>query len=789
MNLTALVAVVSLLNAFVLATASITYSTTENHADNSDGGGNINDEQRPNNRHLLESNSECVLYLKNVQYEDGHGEDSWSCEFPPEISNQFGGISMMDIKGVSKEELDSRGAVSGESIIRVDSSAYIETTSPRSYNENIVFRIPKNSGYEIKMLDWKIDIRHARNRRDRLQRQRRLDPNTNLLGSLGTLKVLVVRVIDGVGRGPDANAEELQKNIFTGDISLKSQFAACSHDQVIITQTTEVSTILDNNETVPGIVDVHVNTLAKEGNQKMIEYAAVAAANNTCGGKSSLAELFDLVMFCQPPGTGDWLAYAYVNDWRSFYNNEWCQRVSAQMHEVGHNLNLAHSGLPNDSVYADKSGMMGFSYSDQNGPIQCFNAAKSYQLGWYSAQTSSINPLDFIGNSQTFILNGISNYRKDGQNGDALVSLRLEHEGSDGGVDYYIGYNRKNGCNSGTTQAPNRVTLLEKDNPYATSDGPDGYGLSRRIAALKAGKSTTIKNYAGSTSDVTLKVNYIKGKKASITISTSPPEPSQAPTICGGNSLKIEVGTDSFGSETRWYIKDKDTNRIVIQSTEGYFSNTVYELPSPTSSYCVTPGKCYIFTITDKAGDGMCCDYGLGFFRGFLEGIKIFEGGTFRAKDSIEFCVPSGDDDEFLVRTNRPSMLSTRPPIATSRPTINPDEYPSTSPSMVPTKEPIAEPSNLPSVSPSVSPSQVPTNKKPCTDDPTFRYKKHSNRDCKWVNKGRRARTKRICKKKVIRGGNIFHQCEETCGRAGIGPCKKQFSTTKQLRRTNIFDA
>ena len=45
-----------------------------------------------------------------------------------------------------------------------------------------------------------------------------------------------------------------------------------------------------------------------------------------------------------------------------------------------HNLGLAHSNEGNE--YQDRSGMMGISYGQDNGPLMCFNAAKSWQLGW-----------------------------------------------------------------------------------------------------------------------------------------------------------------------------------------------------------------------------------------------------------------------------------------------------------------------------------------------------------------------------------------------------------------------
>ena len=51
----------------------------------------------------------------------------------------------------------------------------------------------------------------------------------------------MIGVIDGVGRGLDDDAEELQYDIFNGNACLKSQYEACSHDQVLITQASEFS--------------------------------------------------------------------------------------------------------------------------------------------------------------------------------------------------------------------------------------------------------------------------------------------------------------------------------------------------------------------------------------------------------------------------------------------------------------------------------------------------------------------------------------------------------------------
>ena len=699
-------------------------------------------------RHLLESNTECVLYLKGVQYEDGRQEDSWSCEFSPNLARQFGGVGIMDIEGLSKEELDSRGAISGEAVLRVGTSAFVE--QPRQgYDGKFVLHVPQASNYAVHYMESNIFIRHPRNQRGLLRHWRKLE--SSLDEPLDTLKVLVVRVIDSVGTGPDPDAAQLEEDIFDGNVCLKSQFEACNHNQVLIEQATEFSTILNNNVTVNGIVNVEVDVLAEEGNVNVLEHRAIEVAENTYG---PLAETYDLVMFCLPPGTGDWLAYAYINDWRSFYNNKWCQRVSAQMHEIGHNLNLGHSGLPNDSEYADKSGMMGFSYNVDNGPIQCFNPAKSFQLGWYTKQILSINPLDYIGEPQTFILNGVADYQKDGSNGDALVSLRLELEGLEGGVDYYVGYNRQVGCNIGTEQVPNLVTITEKENKITNFDnrlfeGRNGYGLTRRISALGEGQSLTLADYSGTTSDVTLTVNYIRGMNASITVVTSEPEPTQAPTICESGKLQIELFTDSFGRDTRWSIQDSETMAIIAQSSGEYRQNTAYVLPSPTSSYCLTPGECYIFTITDRQGDGMCCDFGMGYFRINLDGTLIYEGGDFQDKDVVEFCVPYESHD-----------------------TLHPSVSPTDPPTRVPTIESTAAPTA------SISPTEE------CVDDPDFRFKNSDKKDCDWVKDKRKNKRKRTCKKDNDDGVRVADSCRKTCGKIGVGPCKKLEKKNKNKRKT-----
>ena len=75
---------------------------------------------------------------------------------------------------------------------------------------------------------------------------------------------------------------------------------------------------------------------------------------------------------------------AFLDSWDSIYNDVSCRSASTQVHEIGHNLNLDHSGDGNDE-YEDETGLMGYSISsnsagdsgdDGEENSRCFNAVK-----------------------------------------------------------------------------------------------------------------------------------------------------------------------------------------------------------------------------------------------------------------------------------------------------------------------------------------------------------------------------------------------------------------------------
>ena len=155
-----------------------------------------------------------------------------------------------------------------------------------------------------------------------------------------------------------------------------------------------------------------------------------------------------------------------------------------------------------------KSGMMGYSYSQFDGPKMCFNAAKSWQTGWFVDKSISIDPNSDAGSCFNGDLYALASYTS--SPADATTLIQLE---STSGSNYHIGFNGAHGSNSGTNEHANRVLI--------TTQGTTGPSL--KIANLGASQSYTIANYDGSGRDVTISVVTISGSdKAAVTVSCGP---------------------------------------------------------------------------------------------------------------------------------------------------------------------------------------------------------------------------------------------------------------------------
>lgn len=112
------------------------------------------------------------------------------------------------------------------------------------------------------------------------------------------------------------------------------------------------------------------------------------------------------------------------------------------------------------------------------------------------------------------------------------------------------------------------------------------------------------------------------------------------------NFLTLEIFTDEYPLETYWEILDENGQVWHSGGNPGVFDNEVlpgayaqaltgyeHDVPIPLDG-------CFEFVIYDAFGDGICCDYGLGYYRLKDENNAIMlQGGLFSAEERRPFSV------------------------------------------------------------------------------------------------------------------------------------------------------
>jgi len=204
--------------------------------------------------------------------------------------------------------------------------------------------------------------------------------------SVGTRTVLAVRVLmTDIGYNA-ADQTGLSNDVFGNGVdvyNLKTQMAACSNNQLIINKAPNRAMKVNRNDGTTaisnGVVDIKL-PLTKSQLGTNNAFNLVVQKLNSAFGVTDPSLLADHVMYCMPAEISPFIAWAWLYDGTTVYNNEWCNFLSTQMHEIGHNLGYGHS-RDNGAAYDDQTGMMGYSYGVDEGPVMCFNSVKSWQTG------------------------------------------------------------------------------------------------------------------------------------------------------------------------------------------------------------------------------------------------------------------------------------------------------------------------------------------------------------------------------------------------------------------------
>jgi hypothetical protein len=192
--------------------------------------------------------------------------------------------------------------------------------------------------------------------------------------------------------------------------------------------------------------------------------------------------------------------------------------------------------------------------------------------------------------------------------------------------------------------------------------------------------------------------------------------PTAAPTEfkCpnGQSKLSLELQADRYYTETSFSLKNACTGSTILSKkpfTEIFESVTLLE--------CIDSSLYYNFTIYDQYGDGMCCTYGNGGYKLYIDDVLQVEGGKFAKEESFVF----GNEAQCLVT-----------------------ESPTSSPSHSPSKFLSNHPSSSPSMQSSYKPSPTPNT---CVDSSiTFITATATQLSCQWASE----KPSKRCKRKAI---------------------------------------
>ena len=165
----------------------------------------------------------------------------------------------------------------------------------------------------------------------------------------GTRRVLAIRVIDADGVSTTSSPYEMSDKIFgSKGNNLVTQYNACSYGKLRFAPTSALKEG-DPSLTTAGVYEVTIPVRVKGmtesqvrtqvTNQLRKDFAVTGLPRGYKNYHTDLSSPFDHVMYCLPPGTsGGWIASGYENSWLTTFNDRWCNYLSAQMHEISHNL-------------------------------------------------------------------------------------------------------------------------------------------------------------------------------------------------------------------------------------------------------------------------------------------------------------------------------------------------------------------------------------------------------------------------------------------------------------------
>ena len=162
-------------------------------------------------------------------------------------------------------------------------------------------------------------------------------------------------------------------------------------------------------------------------------------------------------------------AWGQVGRSLTWYPSNTASLPATQVHEIGHNFGMKHSGKETTNgfeEYADATGYMSNRMSwSKDGDKMCFNAAKMWYFGWYSANHRELTP---SANTASVDLLALDDLRTGKYQGGELKSLMRLSAGAGQG-DLFIIFNRRKGMNEEVRGDADKVVIIEQKGRTAVS--------------------------------------------------------------------------------------------------------------------------------------------------------------------------------------------------------------------------------------------------------------------------------------------------------------------------------
>jgi len=242
-------------------------------------------------------------------------------------------------------------------------------------------------------------------------------------------------------------------------------------------------------------------------------------------------------------------------------------------------------------------------------------------------------------------------------------------------------------------------------------------------------------NEPAATSDADQGYDAVSTTTSTVVASSSPTEPVEwvddedDEDKTAGYHLTVQFRFDQHPEEVSWVLYDLTINQVTNfvdfdTYTADKFAdrelNVVVDVDGPDAGE-----KKYAFTVYDKSSNGLCCEYGEGYYSVYLGDIEddllLLTDDEYEFSSSYYFTL-------FENATNATNVEKLGEEVTTDPPTDPPTEAPTESPTDPPTNPPTEPPTDPPTASPTLSP----TTPKPTFPWETKRSESSSAIGAKW---------------------------------------------------------